>query len=869
MFGQMESMQTIPRTNREVTRTVASWRPRDPALDLLRGLALVRIVTWHLFAQTWLTWIAAVPVMFFIAGTLIDPSRSGYIAFVTKRARRLLVPFWVYGGAVGIFTTVVAVASSTEHPLTLSSLWTWIVPIVDPTSATWTSGWLSSHLWYLRAYLWIILLSPLLVRAARHLIHTISTVAVSVVVLELAASTHVLVIGHGIVRILLGDALVYGCFAAIGIWYRENGPRFSIRTHSILAVALIGSASTFAAVAGLPLGGVNASYPAVFLLGLGTLCALAAIEGPARQLGSTPSIANATRRVSSRALTIYLWHPACIVVASAVIGFGGVFGSLALAGMTLALVTGAVLLVGWVEDIAGGPRREVGCLSGAGRVSPRTGRVRLATTVASLVLAATVPVVRSSWVSAAAVRTVNSGSLVANVPAPSARLALADSAFAAPELVRTPTTAEITIAAPAIVSPVPSTEEQLVFQAPVTAFATIETTVPTPPAMAKSSSRSGRRAQAVTTTRPMIAKATPTTVAARSKPLLATAVLTKTITAPTTTVAPAALPADRLQAAFDLWRRQAQPAITSSIVSVRVGTQTWTARSADAGVDSKYQPTVTFMASSITKTFTAALVMRAVDRGALRLDDPVPALNGLTVPVPAGITPRMLLTHTSGLVDYRNANGYDATSPLTPLDAVALSLKTPLGSAPGTQMTYGNSNYLYLGLLIEQIEGRPYAQLIRELTTSVGLNDTKLDETSRPGWIGFSSGGIVATAADLATWGQALFTPGRVLSDRALALMTTIGDVNLGLGVWPACPCSTDPQGVKHSTAIGHHTADGGMFFFPTNGMTVVAMFEPIGHDTDGRIVSLAAALNNALNSGLNTGLSAGVNSGLPTASVA
>ena len=76
--------------------------------------------------------------------------------------------------------------------------------------------------------------------------------------------------------------------------------------------------------------------------------------------------------------------------------------------------------------------------------------------------------------------------------------------------------------------------------------------------------------------------------------------------------------------------------------------------------------------------------------------------------------------------------------------------------------------------------------------------------------------------------------------------MTTVGDANLGLGTWPACPCWTDAQGVKRYTAIGHHTADGGMFSFPATGVTVVAVFEPTGDDTHTRIVSLTNALTAA-----------------------
>lgn len=322
----------------------------------------------------------------------------------------------------------------------------------------------------------------------------------------------------------------------------------------------------------------------------------------------------------------------------------------------------------------------------------------------------------------------------------------------------------------------------------------------------------------------------------------------KTVTtgAPATPTTTVLLPAEKLQRAFDAWRVQVDPAISSSVVAIRIGANTWTSRSADSGVDSKYRLTREFRASSITKTFTAALVLRAADRGDLRLDDQVAALTGVSEPVPSGLTVRQLLTHTSGLVDYRAAPGYDPSAPLTVADAVALSLRAPMVGA-GSQVSYANSNYLYLGLLLEQTTGKSYAQLVRELTTEVGLAETRLDEAPQPGWVGFSSGGIMSTTSDLAKWGQALFTPGKVLSERALAMMTTVGDSNVGLGAWPACPCSTDPQGVKRYTAIGHHTADGGMFYFPASGMTVVAMFEPTGHDTHARIVSLAAALTTAL----------------------
>src|SRR4051794_39482327 len=75
---------------------------RDPSLDLLRGSALLRVVVWHVFAATWMTWFAAMPLMFFVAGTLLaaSASRRSHAGMLVRRLRRLLVPLWVYGVVV-------------------------------------------------------------------------------------------------------------------------------------------------------------------------------------------------------------------------------------------------------------------------------------------------------------------------------------------------------------------------------------------------------------------------------------------------------------------------------------------------------------------------------------------------------------------------------------------------------------------------------------------------------------------------------------------------------------------------------------------------------------------------------------------------
>ncbi len=833
-------------------------RDRDALLDLLRSVALVRIILWHLYAQTWLTWIAALPVMFFVLGTVTRPSPSGHRAFVQRRGRRLLIPFWVYGVTIAAFSAAYAVANNAKVNMRISQLVAWVLPVVDPTATSWSGGWLSSQLWYQRAVLWITLQTPILRVAARHLRVTVTAVAIGIASLTAASAFGVPYLGSGQFHLLFGDFVVYGSFALLGIAYGTKKTMGSPRERVLVAVFGWTSAVVFARTVGVPAGGVNGSYPLIALLGIATLATLSLVEVPLRTLAGHRHIAAATRRVSSRALTIYLWHPLSIVGAARLITTTGPLRSLGLAIVTFALIGGAVVAFGWVEDLAGSsPRKRVDR-------STKSRRLGIAAVLAVFAAGSFTP---GSWVSAAAVRTLNSGTLVPDIPAPSSRAALSDSAFATtvappkqPALLALRTSAAQPLsfdppwsAPPSTASPpaspvvrFASPAVQLASAAPVAA--NVRTAALSPATRPRATTTvPARRAAPTTTLTPSSAKPkaapAPTTsivtTTTRSAPTV-----TPTLSATPTTTAP--LPTEKLQRAFDAWRVQVQPAISSAVVAIRIGANTWTSRSADAGVDSKYLTTREFRASSITKTFTAALVLRAVDRGDLRLDDQVPSLTGVSVPAPTGLTVRQLLTHTSGLVDYRAAPGYEPTAPLTVADAVALSLRTPLIGA-GSRVSYANSNYLYLGLLLEQITGKPYGQLVRELTTEVGLAETRLDEVPQPGWVGFSSGGIMSTTSDLAKWGQALFTPGKVLSERALAMMTTIGDANVGLGAWPACPCSTDAQGVKRSTAIGHHTADGGMFYFPATGMTVVAMFEPSGHDTHARIVSLAAALTAAL----------------------
>jgi len=128
-----------------------------------------------------------------------------------------------------------------------------------------------------------------------------------------------------------------------------------------------------------------------------------------------------------------------------------------------------------------------------------------------------------------------------------------------------------------------------------------------------------------------------------------------------------------------------------------------------------------FHIASVTKPFTAAAVLRLAQDGALTLDDPVTAhLPGFPLAGPHGepVTLRQMLVHTSGIPRdlIREAWLHPASGP----DALALNLdaaaSATLVATPGTAFNYSNSAYDLLGLVVERVSGRPYAEY---LTTAI------------------------------------------------------------------------------------------------------------------------------------------------------
>ncbi len=211
-----------------------------------------------------------------------------------------------------------------------------------------------------------------------------------------------------------------------------------------------------------------------------------------------------------------------------------------------------------------------------------------------------------------------------------------------------------------------------------------------------------------------------------------------------------------------------------------------------------------FRIGSVTKTFTATLVLQLVDQKRIGLDDPVGRYLPGVIPAGGKITIRELLQHRSGLANFTDYSSWmDQAEPspsIGAIDALRFAASQPLLFAPGSQWEYSNTNYIALGLVIEKVTGHPFGQELQQrILKPLALSRTELATTRRlpdlhdPGTnpnLPWAAGGIVSDARDLARFFSALLS-GHLVSRASLAeMMQTAGPFQDGLGIFAASlPC--------------------------------------------------------------------------------
>lgn len=145
-------------------------------------------------------------------------------------------------------------------------------------------------------------------------------------------------------------------------------------------------------------------------------------------------------------------------------------------------------------------------------------------------------------------------------------------------------------------------------------------------------------------------------------------------------------------------------------------------------------PQTKFRLGSISKQFTAMLVLQLEQQGKLKVHDPIAKYMPDAPPAWQKITFHHLLTHSAGLPSFTSFPDYLRTmnQPSPPAETLERFRNKELEFEPGAKFKYSNSGYVLLGYLLEKISGKSYEQLLREqILTPLGMEDTGYDMPDR------------------------------------------------------------------------------------------------------------------------------------------
>lgn len=329
-------------------------------LDTLRAVAILRVFLHH---TLWIGWLAVIfpsmSIMFALAGYLTAASldRGGAARTILSRLRRLLPPLWVLALVAVPVMLAHGWLSDEERPLRWPDLTWWVLPLANPPASLW-GEWFALALWYLRAYLWLVLVSPALWWAFRR--WPVATLLTPLTVAALLYSPLVIVPENPVGHALWSTALYGTCWLLGFARHTRLLDRVPVWGCAAIAVGLCGAGLLWAAIetrAVAALQTVPLDPLANMLWGTGFALVLMRLRPAMTWLERTPRLVRVVRMVNARAITIYIWHLPALFATAGLVLLAGV-DAVSPAGIATTLFVGslltaaAVLSVGWVEDLA-------------------------------------------------------------------------------------------------------------------------------------------------------------------------------------------------------------------------------------------------------------------------------------------------------------------------------------------------------------------------------------------------------------------------------------------------------------------------------------------------------------------------------------
>lgn len=770
--------------------------PRTRIYDVVRAIAIVRVFFWHATGWETLTWFAALPVMFYLNGTFMAASleKSGMVPTLQKRLRRLMWPYWMFAASMLLFMYLYDGWRVAEAANGLA----WVFPYAVPEGALWQQGWLTEPLWYVRTYIWLLITTPLLWLIVKR--GKLGGV--------LAWSS-----GAWLMSRFLGNSwwAVQDYVAFAGCYMLGMvGARQAWRGSQTSTIGVLGGIGFLGSILldGVPTGTVNHDH--ALQLSLGFLL-VSGIEAGRRALeAAKPTTLPARKRVfdlgrsawwrvvshiNARSVSIYLWHPALIGVSFLLVGRVGlgVFLTPAAIAVSIVLTYVATSILGVVEDYAAA--KDI-----------RWNVWREALPKSALIIAGAAVLFLST-----------------NAPAHQVLPPTPSKAPSGPEFMAegADQLADNLLSWGGVGGVRPGNfADGAKRETP--GEATHKTSGPNVPMEGSADGGIGS-----------IQKP-----GAGGAPKLEPIPNFKNL-APEDGEAAA-----RVESVLTDWMRQGGVG-GIEIAALKPGV--WRFEFGVDGDGSRVDTRDTIPLASITKTFTAALLLRAVDEGLLDLYAPIGQLEAAPwFTMAERLTASQLLTHRSGLANYTETGSWlenwqtiDGWKPA--LEAI---MNEGFVSTPGTVVRYSSSNYIVAGLLAAQIYGKPIEEVIeKSLLEPLGLRQTVVGGPT-PGSPGTGTGNMRASVSDLARWGMVLWRDSNVLGPSGNDLMRNIDPTTMiGYGSFAWCPCRGDSRGVQWS-AIGANGAEATVRYYPALDL-VLAMRIPGGVDerVDRMILAIVDAL--------------------------
>lgn len=329
---------------------------RDPFLDGLRAISVVRVILLHLlqrvehpFIATFSFFMPGMPLMFFVSGALAAKSLAkGDSAtrkrFWSERARRLLIPYWVFAGIVLSVCAIGAIAwPDSDHAFPFAFLWRWVLPIAGP-QASHAYEKLNWHTWFLSVLIVMIACAPWTVKAHRRW--------PGICALTFFAIGATIELAHIPVPDVVRNTLLFGAAFQFGFAYGDGQVQRMPRWLLLVIAGVLANFSLFFYATRAPNAMLHAVPLALVTLGLAFVALWMCVRPLATRVFESTRNTRWIRAINTRAYTIYLWGPIANDVAGRLVQPTTAAGYALDFALSLSFLALIVRVLGPVEDWA-------------------------------------------------------------------------------------------------------------------------------------------------------------------------------------------------------------------------------------------------------------------------------------------------------------------------------------------------------------------------------------------------------------------------------------------------------------------------------------------------------------------------------------